>query len=89
MPPATNNKEFESHIPQVSLKLQIREMSSDQLISYLENVWRDIFNKDTQDFLLRHKSIIDLCNNAYKQLTGKGILLNINDQITEDIKNSK
>jgi len=74
---------YASHIPQVSQEKQIREMGSQQLVSYLEDAWNNIYQKNTGAFLLNYQRVIVLCNTTYKQLTGNPIIVNINEEITK------
>ena len=70
----------------VSENLKIREMGSTQIEEYLKGIWETQYNRNTGIFLVNHNLIIRTCQRIYGQLTGKPVLINICDEITNDVK---
>lgn len=80
---------------QVSNKKIIKELDSEELVEYVENIWKNTFKKNTALMLacvyanqtFKNKEEVDeikLCIECYKQMTGKNILTNMSDEFNTD-----
>ena len=80
----TGNLKYMYYKDQISNRVLIREMDGTELEDYVRTIWIE-HSKNTIAIVLNHPSIVQCCE-AYKQLTGNNLLLNISEEFTKDVK---
>ena len=69
----------------VSTKRIIREMDAVELEDFILDKWKNVYGKNTGAMFMTGSiafSEIMLCNDCYKQLTGKTIFTNLSEEFT-------